>query len=319
MGGRALPETMTALLVHTLGSEPRPDRLPLPETGPDEVLVRLAASVIGHHDLSVADGRLPVHQALPYIPGLEGAGHVASVGADVDLERFPDGALVRVYAGGLGATRPGRWAEYVAAPARAVTPVPETLAPSLAAVCGSVALTAWSALELGGLLPDEASPSPALPAPSAHWCCSSPGAARRAVRLPGCARRIARARFLPAPRWSQTAIRSSPSTCSSTPSAVRVSRRGCTRCAPVGAVLLGYTAGERVCFELPDLLSADVSLRPLNMRRRRLPADLEPTLVGHVAAGRLHVATDVVELPGLADAIARLREGRAAGRVVLTW
>lgn len=85
------------------------------------------------------------------------------------------------------------------------------------------------------------------------------------------------------------------------------------------AVLLGYTAGERVCFELPDLLAADVSLLPLKMMRRRLPREMEPRLLDEFAAGRLRVATDVVRLPELGAAIARLQGGGATGRVVLTW
>jgi len=85
------------------------------------------------------------------------------------------------------------------------------------------------------------------------------------------------------------------------------------------AVLVGYTAGTRLCFELPDLLAADVSLLPLNMRRRRPPPDLEARLVADFAAGRLRVATEAVELADLDDAIERLNGAGAAGRVVLTW
>jgi NADPH2:quinone reductase len=85
------------------------------------------------------------------------------------------------------------------------------------------------------------------------------------------------------------------------------------------AVLVGYTAGARVCFELPELLSADVALLPLNMRRRRVPPDLGSRLVEDFAAGRLHVALEVVELADLDAAITRLDGGSAVGRVVLTW
>ena len=85
------------------------------------------------------------------------------------------------------------------------------------------------------------------------------------------------------------------------------------------AVLVGYTAGERVCFELPALLHGDVSLLPLNMRRRRVPPDVTARLLDDVAEGRLVVATDVVGPSELDDAIARLEAGTARGRVVLAW
>lgn len=316
-----LPETMTALRVHALGDAPRADRLPLPAPGPDEVLVRLAASVIGHHDLSVAAGKLPVRPPLPYVPGLEGAGRVASVGVEVDRERFPAGALVRVYGGGLGATRPGTWAEYVAAPARVVTPVPETLEPAVAAACGSVALTAWAAaFDVGGLRPDErlgvtgasgAVGSLVLQLAARHGVVGSVAW----VRSPD--------RALTVPPGTEVVAGGDPVE----PVDLLVDTVGGPLLAkrlhsvrPGGrAVLVGYTAGERVCFELPDLLAANVSLLPLNMMRRRLPRDLESRLVEDVAAGRLRVATEVVRLPDLDGAIARLRDGGAAGRVVLTW
>jgi len=98
---------MRALRVHEFGAPPRLDEVPVPEPGDDEVLVRLEATVIGHHDLGVAAGVLPVFQPLPYIPGLEGAGRTVD-----------DDTPVRVFGGGLGSTRPGTWAEYVVAPPR---------------------------------------------------------------------------------------------------------------------------------------------------------------------------------------------------------
>ena len=54
-----------------------------PEPGPGQVLVRVAASGVCHTDLHAADGDWPVKPKLPFIPGHEGVGHVAAVGAGV--------------------------------------------------------------------------------------------------------------------------------------------------------------------------------------------------------------------------------------------
>lgn len=320
MGG-ALPETMTALRVHALGEAPRRDRIPVPRPGAGEVLVRFAATVIAHHDLDVAGGRLPLRPPLPYIPGLEGAGRVVSVGADVDRDRFPVGALVRVFGGGLGATRPGTWAEYVVAPAASVTPVPEELDPTLAAACGSVALTAWgAAIDLGGLQPEQS-----LGVTGATGAVGSlvlQLAARHGVgRTVAWVRSPARAGAVPA--GTEVLVDDDPAEpvdlLVDTVGGPQLERR-LRSVRPGGrAVLLGYTAGARVSFDLPEFLSADVALLPLNMRRRRPPPGLEARLADDFAAGRLHVAVEVVGLAELDDAIERLDGGAAAGRVVLKW
>jgi NADPH2:quinone reductase len=321
VGNGALPETMTALLVHALGENPRPDRLPLPRPGPGEVLVRLAASAIGRHDVDVAAGKLPVRPPLPFVPGLEGAGRVAGAGVDVGCERFPDGASVRVFGGGLGATRPGTWAEYVVVPARFATPVPEGLDLTVAAACGSVALTAWAAaIELGGLQPDE----------SLGVTGGSGAVGSLVLQLAahhGASRVVAWARSPERAHAAHPGVEIVAEDDPVEPVDLLVDTVGGPLLArrlrsvrPGGrAVLVGYTAGERVCFELPDLLAADVSLLPLNMMRRRHPRDLESRLVEDFAAGRLHVATEVVRLSDLDSAIARLKGSGAQGRVVLRW
>lgn len=321
MGGGALPETMIALRVHALGEAPRRDRLPVPLPGAGEVLVRLAATVIGHHDLDVAHGRLPHHPPLPYIPGLEGAGRVAAAGAEVDRERFPDGALVRVYGGGLGAIRPGAWAEYVVVPAASVTPVSEELDPTLAAACGSVALTAWGAvIDLGDLQPEQS-----LGVTGATGAVGS--LVLQLAARHGVGRTVAwvrsRERAGAVPSGTEVLVDDDPAEpvdlLVDTVGGPQLERR-LRSVRPGGrAVLLGYTAGARVSFDLPALLSGDVALLPLNMRRRRLPPDLEARLAHDFTAGRLHVAVEVVGLAELDDAIERLNGGAAAGRVVLRW
>jgi propanol-preferring alcohol dehydrogenase len=58
--------------------------VPIPEPGPGEVLVKVAASGVCHTDLHAIDGDWPVKPALPLIPGHEGVGHVAALGPGVE-------------------------------------------------------------------------------------------------------------------------------------------------------------------------------------------------------------------------------------------
>jgi NADPH:quinone reductase-like Zn-dependent oxidoreductase len=315
-----LPETMAALRIHEFGAPPQLDRLPVPEPGPGEVLVRLAASVVSHHDLTVAGGTFVLRPPLPYVPGLEGAGHVAGSGEGVDRERFAIGRAVRVYAGGLGATRPGTWAEYVVAPERAATPVPETLDPAVAAACGS-AMTAWTAaIELGALQPGErigvtgasgAVGSLVVQLATLHGAKSVVGWVRTADKAdllaPGVEPAVGDDPVEPVDLLVDTV---GGPLLARRLSAVRPGGR---------AVLVGYTAGEQVSFSLPDLMAADVSLLPLNMMRRRPPAGLESRLADDFAAGRLRLGVEAFPGGDVVEAIARLRGGTVSGRVVLTW
>ena len=54
----------------------------LPDPGPGQVRVRLAAAGVCHSDLSLADGTL--RQPVPAVLGHEGSGTVEAVGPDVD-------------------------------------------------------------------------------------------------------------------------------------------------------------------------------------------------------------------------------------------
>jgi propanol-preferring alcohol dehydrogenase len=59
--------------------EERPIFMP----GPGQVLIRVVASGVCHTDLHAVDGDWPVKPKLPLVPGHEGAGYVAAVGAGV--------------------------------------------------------------------------------------------------------------------------------------------------------------------------------------------------------------------------------------------
>ncbi len=66
------------------------DEVPIPEVGPGQILVKLAACGVCHTDLHAADGDWPVQPPLPFIPGHEGVGTVAAVGAGVRHVREGD-------------------------------------------------------------------------------------------------------------------------------------------------------------------------------------------------------------------------------------
>lgn len=312
----AASSTVRALRVHAFGEPPRLDRLTLPPPGEGEALVRLEATVIGHHDLGIAAGILPGGQPLPFVPGLEGAGRVEAVGEGVDLE---PGTRVRVFGGGLGAVQPGTWSEAVVAPAVALTPVPEGLDPALAAACGSVANTAWAAtFDLGGLQPGEgigvtgatgAVGSLVLQLVARRGSNRVVAWARAPERIVGAAEALGYDEDAGEP----VDLLVDTVGGASLPRRLRSVRPGGR------AVLLGYTAGEQVCLDLPALLHGDVSLLPLNMRRRRVPREVETSLLADVAAGRLHVAVERVPPTELEAALVRLRAGRLAGRLVVVW
>ena len=74
---------MKAAVVRRFGQPLTIEDVPIPTPGPGEVLVRIMATGVCHTDLHAADGDWPVKPAPPFIPGHEGAGIVAAVGAGV--------------------------------------------------------------------------------------------------------------------------------------------------------------------------------------------------------------------------------------------
>jgi propanol-preferring alcohol dehydrogenase len=74
---------MRAAVVRQFGKPLTIKEVPIPTPGPGEVLIRIRATGVCHTDLHAADGDWPVKPSLPFIPGHEGAGVVAAVGAGV--------------------------------------------------------------------------------------------------------------------------------------------------------------------------------------------------------------------------------------------
>lgn len=135
---------MRAMLFDEVGKPLRPVRVPVPEPGPGEVLLKVHACGICRTDLHIVDGEL-TEPALPLIPGHQIVGSVAKLGDGV--ERFREGTRVGVpwlgatcgacrycrsgrenlcdHARFTGYQRNGGFAEFTVADARFCFPIPE--------------------------------------------------------------------------------------------------------------------------------------------------------------------------------------------------
>ena len=113
---------------------------PVPEPGPGEVLVRVAAAGLNRADVQQRRGFYPPPPGTTDIPGLEVSGTVAAVGADV--QGYDVGTRVCALLAG------GGYAEYVAVPAGQLMPVPDGVDLVEAAALPEVTATVYSNLFL---------------------------------------------------------------------------------------------------------------------------------------------------------------------------
>src|SRR5215207_5683099 len=76
---------MRAVVILGFGAEPELVDLPVPEPGPDDVLVRVHAAGMNPFDWKISDGALKgvVEHKFPLVMGSDGAGVVEAVGAHV--------------------------------------------------------------------------------------------------------------------------------------------------------------------------------------------------------------------------------------------
>ena len=74
---------MKAAVVHAFGQALVLEEVDAPGVTPGQVPVKVGASGVCHTDLHAIDGDWPVKPSLPFIPGHEGVGYVAALGAGV--------------------------------------------------------------------------------------------------------------------------------------------------------------------------------------------------------------------------------------------
>jgi 2-desacetyl-2-hydroxyethyl bacteriochlorophyllide A dehydrogenase len=157
-------DTMRAARFHAATGQLAVEDLPVPEPGPNDVLVRVEACGICLSDVHLIDGTLP--GPLPVVtPGHESAGVVERVGSEVPGWRAGDRVLL---AGGrpcgscghcvrgryeecqafeiMGFSYDGAWAQYVVVPSQTLTSIPDDLPFPQAAVLADAVSTPYAAI-----------------------------------------------------------------------------------------------------------------------------------------------------------------------------
>ncbi len=132
-----IPTRMTAIEITRPGSPGvlRSVHRPVPDSGPNEVLIRVAAAGVNRPDVLQRKGGYPPPPGVTDIPGLEVAGEVVRVGAAVEEPTLGSRVCALVAGGG--------YAEYVAAPAVQCLPVPGKLSLEEAAVLPETMFTVY--------------------------------------------------------------------------------------------------------------------------------------------------------------------------------
>ncbi|MFD1881662.1 zinc-dependent alcohol dehydrogenase family protein [Paracoccus pacificus] len=140
----------------------------VPEPGPGEVLVKVAAVALNYRDKLVIEAGMGLPLEFPFTPGSDLAGTVVALGKNVSRVREGE-RVIATFAPGwiegaplgdartppyrtLGGAYPGVLAEYVAFPEDWLVKAPATLSDAEASTLPCAGLTAWTGLiEKGGL------------------------------------------------------------------------------------------------------------------------------------------------------------------------
>lgn len=140
---------MQAVRLHGYGAAPVMDEVPVPDAGPDEVLVRIKAASLNPLDNKLQSGAMhgffPL--AFPSVVGTDLAGTAERTGPGVTRWNAGDKVVAR-----LDPTKGGALAEFAVLPASYLAAAPATVPLEEAAGIPTASGTAWQALlEVAGL------------------------------------------------------------------------------------------------------------------------------------------------------------------------
>lgn len=137
----------------------------IPVPGPGEILVKVHATSLNRRDISILHQSYPLPGKAGVVPLSDGAGEVVASGsqctrfktgdrvAGTYFPRWRDGRIGYDIVDQPGCTLDGMLAEYVLLPEDGAVHIPEHLSYAQAATLPCAALTAWSALAAGPLIP----------------------------------------------------------------------------------------------------------------------------------------------------------------------
>lgn len=134
----AIPDRMSAIEIATPG-EPEVLKLttrPTPAPGANEALIRVAAAGVNRPDVLQRRGLYPPPPGASDLPGLEVAGEIAALGADVKNWKTGDPVCALLPGGG--------YAQYAVVDAGSCLPVPEGLTMDEAAGLPETFFTVWA-------------------------------------------------------------------------------------------------------------------------------------------------------------------------------
>lgn len=119
----SIPETMQAVLLEDTGGPLTVGRIEVPEPGPGQLLLRMAAAPINPSDLGFLRGSYGFQKPFPVVPGLEGSGTVVAAGSGL----FPRFYLGKRVACATPEASGGAWAEYLVTSATSCFPLTRNL------------------------------------------------------------------------------------------------------------------------------------------------------------------------------------------------
>lgn len=141
-----LPAQMTVVAISKPGGPEvlMPESRAVPSPGSHEVLIKVAAAGVNRPDVAQRSGSYPPPPGASDLPGLEVAGEVVAVGADVSKHKVGDKVMSLVAGGG--------YAEYCIAPELHAMAVPEAMSMIEAGATPETLMTVWhNVFERGAL------------------------------------------------------------------------------------------------------------------------------------------------------------------------